>query len=294
MQQPAYALLADIDGPISNPDAKSIIDPRIIPALLALLEAEIPVVFNTGRSSDFVQTNVFAPLLAQNPKNLHLVHGVCEKGAVWLSFEDDGTVWHFIDESIAVPSELQAAVRSLVDETYGETMFFDDTKETMISVERRLDVDHDTYHDVQPKFLKDLERVVNEAGHAVTRPGPNVRTGEAKLQMDPSIISVDLESVRVGKDLGAERAYELLADVRPLQWRTLGDSAVDYAMADWLHAQGLQVAHIDVGPKRQKQERPYEVFIANQGVNDEAGGAYVDWLARAVTSGNTGPEKGFG
>jgi hydroxymethylpyrimidine pyrophosphatase-like HAD family hydrolase len=293
MPQPPFALLADIDGPISNPDAKSIVNPRIVPALTKLLAAGIPVVFNTGRSSDFVEQNVFTPLLAARPRNLHLVHGVCEKGAVWLSLEDDGTQWHFIDEKISVPGELQPLVRQMVETTYAATMFFDETKETMISVERRSDVDHDTYTHVQPQFLHDLERLLNDNGHEVTRPGPHARNGSARLQMDPSIISVDLESVMVGKDLGASRAFELLGDSRPRQWRTIGDSGVDYDMADWLHAEGEVVKHIDVGPKRERKERPYEVLIANSGIHDEAGGAYVEWLARTVGGDVAGPEADF-
>jgi hypothetical protein len=293
--QPPYALLADVDGPISNPDAKAIVDPRILPALTSLLEAGIPIVFNTGRSSEFVERNVFAPLLEQRPPNLHLLHGVCEKGAVWLSLDDDGTQWHFIDEEIAVPAKLQPLVRELVQSTYAGTMFVDETKETMITVERRADVDHDTYQAAQSRFLLDLDAVVSGAGVSVTRPGLHARNGEFEFQIDPSIIAVDLESVRVGKDLGAERAHELLRDSLPVQWRTIGDSAVDYAMADWLHAQNQNVAHIDVGPKREKQERPYQVLIASDGIHDDAGGAYVAWLAEHVReNSDAGEEATFG
>jgi hydroxymethylpyrimidine pyrophosphatase-like HAD family hydrolase len=293
VSQPPFALLADIDGPISNPDAKSIVNPRILPALVDLLKVGVPVVFNTGRSSDFVEQNVFVPLRKHQPTNLHLVHGVCEKGAVWLSLEDDGTQWHFVDEEISVPSELHEPVRKLVEERFAETMFFDDTKETMISVERRPDVDHSTYHDAQPAFLADLEAICRNAGHAVTKPGPDARNGKARLVIDASIISVDLESVMVGKDLGASRAFALLHDSRPQQWRTIGDSSIDYDMADWLHTRGEAVTHVDVGPKREKKARPYEVLIANDGIHDEAGGAYVEWLARTVNGHNSGHEKDF-
>jgi hydroxymethylpyrimidine pyrophosphatase-like HAD family hydrolase len=291
--QPPFALLADVDGPISNPDAKSIINARIVPAITSLLKNGIPIVFNTGRSADFVQKNVLDPVLKARPQNLHLLHGVCEKGAVWLSFEDDGEIQHVIDETIAVPKELQPKTRALVDEKYADVMFYDDTKESMISVERRPDVDHDTYQHAQPTFVADLDAMIREAGFGVTRPGPDARNGDATLQIDPSIISVDLESVKVGKDLGAERAFELLKESHPVRWRTIGDSAVDYAMSDWLHERGFDVAHIDVGPKREKQKRPYDVLIANKGIHDDAGGAYLEWLAKSAAQENPGPEHAF-
>ena len=290
---PPFALLADVDGPISNPDAKSIVNPRIVPAITTLLRNGVPIVFNTGRSADFVQQNVFTPILEASPENLHLLHGVCEKGVVWLSLDDNSDVWHFIDETIAVPRELRATTQVLVDEKYANTMFYDHTKESMISVERRPDVDHDTYQRAQRDFVADLDQMIRHAGYVVTRPGPDARNGDATLQIDPSIISVDLESVKVGKDLGAERAFELLSETHPQRWRTIGDSAVDYAMADWLHARGLDVAHIDVGPNREKRKRPYDVLIANNGIHDEAGGAYLEWLAKTVSGDESGPEEAF-
>ena len=69
-------------------------------------------------------------------------------------------------------------------------------------------------------------------------------------RVDPSIISTDIESVRLGKDLGASRAVELLAaqGIVPQSWRTVGDSRTDYAMADWLHHQDHHVNHVDVRP----------------------------------------------
>src|SRR5688572_32682728 len=139
MNQPLYGLLADVDGPLSNPDAKAVINPLIFPALHTLLEHGVPVVLNTGRPSQFVKQNVLAPLLALSPKNLHLLHAVCEKGALWFSVNDDGRVTEHIDEEITVPSDLADSIRELVRKTYADTMFFDEMKQTMISVERNPD-----------------------------------------------------------------------------------------------------------------------------------------------------------
>ena len=73
---------------------------------------------------------------------------------------------------------------------------------------------------------------------------------QVDYRVDPTIISTDIESVRLGKDLGASRAVELLAaqGITPLAWRTVGDSRTDYAMADWLHHNDHPVKHVDVRP----------------------------------------------
>lgn len=293
MAQAPYALLADVDGPISNPDAKAIVEPRIIPSLVSLLNSGVPLVFNTGRSSDFVQKNVFKPILEHEPSNLHLLHAVCEKGAVWLSLEDDGDVWHFIDEEIAVPEDVQHRARKIVNDKYQKTMFWDETKESMISVERRADVDHDTYQADQPALLKDFEELLTGLGYEFVSSEDSEQNPNASLRIDVSIIAIDIESIRVGKDLGAERAFELLRQDHPTEWRTIGDSGVDYKMADWLHEHQHTVVHIDVGPKRQPQQRPYPVLVAKSGIHDEAGGAYVQWLARKVHGDDVSLEEQF-
>ena len=101
-------------------------------------------------------------------------------------------------------------------------------------------------------------------------------------RVDPTIISTDIESVRLGKDLGAERALELLAEdgELPVAWRTVGDSRSDYAMADWLHANGHDVAHVDVRPADGVPATEYPVLTSASGlIHDEAG---AEFLARWV------------
>lgn len=294
MPQPRFALLADVDGPISNPDAKAVIDKRIVPALTELLAAGIPVVFNTGRSIDFVQAAILGPLLENGATNLHLLHAVCEKGAVWASVRDDGSISVHVDRTICVPNELRSRVRELIDQRHAATMFYDDTKQTMISVERRPDVDGETYLSARDQFARELEILVKQAGYSVTRTGPE-RDREAPLQIDPSVIAVDLESTEVGKDLGASRAFQMLAEEKclPQRWRTIGDSATDYAMAQWLHEHGQSVAHIDVDPDRGHEKHPFPVFRPSSGRDDKAGGAYVTWLSALVRDLTKVPEANF-
>ena len=106
---------------------------------------------------------------------------------------------------------------------------------------------------------------------------------EVDYRVDPTIISTDIESVRLGKDLGASRAVELLAaqGITPQAWRTVGDSRTDYAMADWLHHNDHAVKHVDVRPADGVPNKPYPVLTAEDlgleatVIHDDAGGAFL-------------------
>ncbi|MDO9394987.1 MAG: hypothetical protein Q7T71_00430 [Herbiconiux sp.] len=295
---PNLGLLLDVDGPIASPVTRSIAIPSIATDLVALAGAGVPVVFNTGRSDAFLRGEVIGPLLAGGLGADARVFGVCEKGAVWFRITpagggagDDGGVGELaLDDSLVVPSSLRTGIERLIAERFADTMFFDHTKRTMVSVEQRTDVDSEHYLAVQPEFdraVLDLCRTLDLGAMWRSERHP-AADGSIRYRLDPSIISTDIESVRVGKDLGAERALELIAATGPLptRWRTAGDSRSDYAMADWLHAEGREVAHVDVRPAEGVPEKPYPVLTAEESlVNDAAGAVFLRRWAAALVEG---------
>jgi len=294
--RPPFGLLLDVDGPIASPVTRSISAPGVLDGLRTLAAAGIPVVFNTGRSDAFLRLEVVEPLLAAGFPAGARVHAVCEKGAVWFSITAAGTGEVSVDEGLAVPAAYGRAIERLVDERYCATMFFDRTKRAMVSVEQRLDVTAEQYLEQRQAFDADALEVFGILGLGArwldeVRPDA---AGRVDYRVDPTIISTDVESVLLGKDRGAERALELLATdgPMPLAWRTVGDSRTDYAMADWLHAQGLDVAHVDVRPADGVPETPYPVLAAQRSTNDVAGAA---WLTRlvAVVRGEAADDTGF-
>ncbi|GAA4975707.1 hypothetical protein [Kineococcus glutinatus] len=295
--RPPFGLLLDVDGPVSSPVTRTIHRPEIVASIVALAAAGVPVVFNTGRSDAFVREQVAGPLLAAGLPPHARVHAVCEKGAVWapLAALVAGDVT--VDHALAVPADVHALVGGIVAARWSGAMFVDTAKLTMVSVEQRVDVPAEEYAAAQVPFEQEVFDACAAAGLGIgwrgrTRPDA---AGEVPYRIDPTIIASDVESVRLGKDLGAERALELLAadGPLPLRWRTVGDSRTDYAMADLLHGRGCEVAHVDVRPGDGALERPYPVLLAGAAVDDEAGAAYLGRLA-ALVSGGTGDEEGGG
>ncbi|GAA4674900.1 hypothetical protein [Frondihabitans cladoniiphilus] len=281
---PALGLLLDVDGPIASPITRTIDLPAITRDLVELAVRGIPLIFNTGRSDDFIRREVVAPLIAAGLPAGARVHGICEKGAVWFSigpqFGAAGVSEIQVDETLAMPADFATEMRQLVEAEFADSVFFDRTKRAMVSVEQLTSIDTATYLPIQARFDERALDSLQRRGFGVSRLDDVRRDarGEVQWRIDPTIISTDIESVVLGKDLGARRALELLAvdGPLPLAWRTVGDSRSDYAMADWLYAQGYEVAHVDVRPADGVPEKPYLVLESPSGaIHDEAGAEFL-------------------
>jgi hydroxymethylpyrimidine pyrophosphatase-like HAD family hydrolase len=281
---PPLALLLDVDGPVASPVTRDV-KPEIIADMVALATAGIPVIFNTGRSDAFIREQVMEPMIAAGMPAGTIIHAICEKGAVWFSYTAAGPGPVHVDHELAVPGAYGDDVRRLVSEDYAKHMFYDETKRAMVSVEQHIDVPSQDYLDEQKLFDTDAMELMARHGLGVVRLDHHAPDSDDQIdyRVDPTIISTDIESVRLGKDLGASRAVELLAaqGIRPLAWRTVGDSRTDYAMADWLHHNDHEVKHVDVRPADGVPVKPYEVLtaadlgLAESVIHDDAGGAFL-------------------
>ncbi|OIH85536.1 hypothetical protein BLJ79_05065 [Arthrobacter sp. UCD-GKA] len=288
---PPFALLLDVDGPIASPVTRDVA-PEIIALLLDLAVSGIPVVFNTGRSDDFIKQQVMEPMIAAGMPSTLKIHAICEKGATWFTFDSTGADEVHVDHELAVPGYYSEEIRELVASSFSSHMFFDETKRAMVSVEQHIHADNTDYRRVQADFDAAAIKAMTRLGLGVERlelrlPGAN---SGIEYRVDPTIISTDIESVALGKDLGARRTVELLASdgIVPTAWFTVGDSRTDYAMADWLAAHGHEVSHVDVRPGDGiPSGKPYPVLTAgdlglgNEVIHDHAGLAFLrHWRAQ--------------
>jgi len=283
-------LLLDVDGPIASPITRTIAEESIVADLVTMAAAGIPIAFITGRSDAFLREQVMTPLFAAGLADALTAEGarmfaVFEKGAAWSAITADGMAKVTVDDSVALPAAVVDDVRRLVATEYADTMFFDETKRAMISVEQRTDVDSPTYRAAQGAFDDAAFELVAAHGLGVRhgeRERPDAR-GAVPFRLDPTIISTDIESVLLDKDRGAERALEYFArsgDL-PRLWRSVGDSRSDYLMADHLYAAGYDVAHVDVRPSDGVLERPYQIVTLGDAIHDEAGAAFLaHWVDR--------------
>jgi hypothetical protein len=276
---PPLGLLLDVDGPIASPETRTIAIPSIISDLVSLAGAGVPVAFITGRSEQFVREQVVAPLVSASLSPDARVYGVCEKGAVWFPITSKGMGEVSIDHSVALPPAVVDAVRELVAAEFSDTMFFDETKQAMVSVEQATDVSPERYSQVQRRFNDAAFELISSLGVGIRfddRLSPNA-AGEVPFRIDATIISTDIESVTLDKDRAAERAVAYFAETGtlPTLWRSVGDSRGDYLMADHLHEAGHEVAHVDVRPSDGILVRPYRVIIDEARIHDDAGAEFL-------------------
>ena len=281
-------LLFDVDGPLASPISRTVAIPSILSDLITLTAAGVPIAFITGRSDAFIRTEVIAPLRAAGlDEALSLpgtrMFGVFEKGAAWAPITANGIQGVTVDSRLGLDQTVIDAVRELLHAEFADTMFFDETKLAMISVEQRMDTPRADFQKAQPVFNEAAFDLVASHGLGI-RYGDRERpdaTGAVPFRIDPTIISTDIESVLLDKDRGAERALEYFANLGelPTRWRSIGDSRSDYLMADHLHAAGFDGAHLDVRPSDGVLERPYEVLTEGDLIHDEAGAAFLSsWV----------------
>ncbi|MET4640257.1 hypothetical protein [Mycetocola sp. 2940] len=295
---PVLGLLLDVDGPIASPVSRSVAIPSIPRDLVELANGGIPIVFNTGRSDAFIREQVVPHLIAAGLAADTQVWAICEKGAVVARITPDGLGEIEVDEDLAVPVAYGDAIRDLVAGSYDDVVFFDETKRAMVSVEQRIDVSAEHFASRRDDFDNDAARELEARGLGFEW-GSTVVTdaaGNAPYRIDPTIISTDIESVRLGKDLGASKFLRLLeaeGGPLPVAWRTLGDSRTDYAMSDWLHEHGYDVVHVDVRPLDGVPETPYPVLHHRALIHDDAGALYLGAWVRMLR-GEAGDDSAVG
>jgi hypothetical protein len=286
-------LLLDVDGPIASPITRTIAIASILDDLVTLTAAGVPVAFITGRSDEFVRERVIAPLRAVGLDDALALPGarmfcVFEKGAAWAPVTAGGLGEVSVDDSVRVPVEFAATVKELHAREFAQSMFWDDTKRAMVSVEQRTDVSAELFYPEQARFNDTVFAAATTRGLGIRmgdRAAPDA-TGECPWRIAATVISTDIEAASLDKDRGAERAIDYFASRGPLPtvWRSVGDSRSDYKMADYVHSLGLDVAHVDVRPAEGVLDKPYRVITEGDLVNDHAGAAFLSYWGAKLPS----------
>lgn len=231
------AWLFDVDGVITNPELKKA-NPQIIKKLVEILEQGEILGFNTGRALEFVIEEVLKPLEATltNKDLLYNVFFVGEKGGTWGDFKN-GKIENIVDPQITIPDELAQKIRDLISFKYKDTMFFDETKKTMISTEFIKGKKLDKFHEEQKSLVEEMKKILEHLGLA-------------SLVIEPSIIATDIQNPHAGKDLGVERFLRLIKHLpEPSEFETFGDSPGDLEMHKYLIKHGHKSKFIYVGTK---------------------------------------------
>jgi HAD superfamily hydrolase (TIGR01484 family) len=235
-------LIFDVDGVIANPQEKRVTEPEILTYIARKLEAGEPVALNTGRSLVWMIDRVINILFKKisNKKSLRNFFASGEKGGTWITFSDEGIIQYHKDKTISVPLILQKAVKKLINSEFSESMFYDETKETMISTEMNDGYQVEKYTQQQKKLNIKLQKLINDDN------------SDKALKIDPTIIASDIENKHVGKGFAIERILKWLNEknIQPQRFITFGDSLSDLPMPQKLYEKKYNVEFIYVGKNK--------------------------------------------
>lgn len=216
----------DIDGVITNPVDKKITEPGLVEAIAEKLDKGDFVALNTGRSISWMMDRVIKPIQEAVKDKDKLIDflAVGEKGGAWASFEN-GELVIKVDEQITVPQTLKQEIRELIENDYSESMFYDESKLTMLSTEMIDSHSLADYTRKQLALVDKMKQVLNK---------PNYE--HLNLKIDPTTIATDIQNSHVGKHLGARRIVNWFKErgTEPKRIITVGDSQSDTEMVEEL------------------------------------------------------------
>lgn len=246
------AWIFDVDGVITDPSGKRIKETKILDHIVRKFEAGEPVALNTGRSLVWMIDRVINLLLEKVTNKSILINFFAsgEKGGTWITFDEKGQMQHHKDNSISIPQFLQGKVRNLINSEFSESMFYDETKETMISTEMKDGYSVEEYSKHQNVLNEKLRKLVDENG-----------LGES-LKVDPTTIATDVENKHIGKGFAVERIMKWLNErkIKPQKYVTFGDSLSDLPMPEKLNEKGKNVEFVYVGKNPIKKSYPFPII----------------------------------
>lgn len=216
--------LFDVDGVLLDETGETKFHPELIDELIKRLKNGSPVGLNTGRSLSHLEQSILPYINTHaTQKERELLFIAAEKGTVVCTWNTLGEQLISADSSFAVPENLKTFLRDWINTNkYGEFLFYDTTKQSMASFELKPSHNPGELAEALPMILSELTTILK-------RFDP-----DGIFRMDTTKISIDVEHMKAGKELGTTRFIQfctqknsVLSDV----W-IFGDSRMDLAMLE--------------------------------------------------------------
>lgn len=256
----------DIDGVITNPYVKKP-NPAILAFIADQLSQKKPVMLSTGRAIAWIEKNIVSALkiLIKEEKDLDLLFISAEKGAVSAVYTR-GILESTIDPKSIIPKEIRKAVIKKMGEYSG--IFFDEDKQTMISIEIEGGTD-----------MQKLEKQKESLAKCADWMNQNLSLDSKNIVIDSTEIAFDIQSKDINKKISAGDFLLFLHSkkITPTIFLVFGDSPSDIFIAEELFKKNYAVSFGYVGLKILTEKYPFPIFYPKDGKKFDEG--VLDFLA---------------
>jgi len=258
-------LVFDVDGVLTNPQSKKISQIKILEYITNNLRDNHKIAFNTGRSAEWLEKKVIKPvkeMVFKKEKNyfsLKNLISICEMGNVVINYGNNGESIKEILNKNTIPETLKKTIKGIVANVYSESMFVDETKEVILTIEMNDSYSYEKYQKEQEKFQKEINIIIeNYHPHLHVKPSSTT-------------IAIDIKPVESGKKLGAKKIIDWLSDqgesLKNFNFVCFGDSLSDLDMSDFFYDKNFQTIFIYVGDKK-NIKRLYPVILTKRKYNE--------------------------
>lgn len=258
---PESMYVFDVDGVITNPFTRQV-NAETVGVISRNLRAGIPVALVTGRALRWVGERV-VELLTVNTGDEVMANllVVAEKGPV-RSFNEEGSSRVETDEHLTLPAAFKAEARELLEAdrggwSFNDTMFWDEDKQVMASIEHRPSAPMETFSSQQELLATELRSLL--ATHDL-----------GDFTVDTTVIATDVEHRDASKAYGAAAVLHWLGrkGIAPKTFTVFGDSNSDSRVAQVFGEHSTPTTFVFVGNPVELTvtgQEPYRTIITGGG-----------------------------
>jgi len=231
------AWIFDVDGVLSNLDARGIVEPSLFPSLERILLQGDLLAFNTGRDTVWVRRHILEPLekMGVDASLLKDVFLACEKGGTWQEADQEVQ----LNDAFVLPPLFVEKIKNIITDEFSDVMFFDDGKRTMISVEMKKGIARELFTPRQQELHQIFVKYLDEYGLS------------QKYFIQEDLIASDIMHKNAGKDIGMQHilTWFELSNKHPEHFFCFGDNPSDLHMGELLQSKNYPFTFVYVGTK---------------------------------------------
>ena len=251
-----HAWLFDVDGVITDSEKRESVEVKVLNEILNRIKIGEPVALITGRGEKWLVDNVISQLeenMIGEPRDNLFISG--EVGGVTIRYINSQRLTEK-DESLSLPKNVVEQAVALVKAHFSQAMFFDETKNTLVTFQVHENYDLQSFKEKQEELTPQLNKLLEDAKL------------NDKFEIHKDRLAINIRSRNATKSHVTQKVLEWLAskNLKPHKFKIFGDSPSDLEMAQAIFEKGLDFEFIFVGDPAEisGQNYPFPITFTKQ------------------------------